>query len=462
MPDRVSMNLDIDPRSQPKPATLAPDAPFRILVLGNFSGRGTPIADATPIDIDPDNFEKVMESLRVELHLTAASAPLTLQFRELDDFDPDHLYQTLPLFRAFRDTRKQLENPQTFRTAAARFQPAPTSGSLLDAITGESEPGPALSNNAFDDNWDNVIRRILAGHTVPSKNPRQDELVAQVDTSSAAELRAILHHPDFQSIESAWRSLFLMFRRIETSVDLKISIADVSQSELMKNPPALRRILIDEPGETPWSAIAALYTFSPTEQDCDALSRIAKLAAAARAPFIAAMHPSLLGCESIAATPDPDDWDQPLPPEAAAAWQRLRRSPEAVWLGLAMPRFLLRLPYGQDSAPIESFDFEESPAHENYLWGNPAVACACLLGEAFNRSGWASTWNMPTRIDGMPIHVHDSEAKPQAEIWMTDRLASRMMAEGIMPLASIKNTDSIQLLRFQSISDPPRALAAPW
>src|SRR5579862_1591715 len=316
MPDRYSVNLDVaslnvDPRSQPQSATVAPDAPFRILVLGNFSGRATPVAHAKPIDIDPGNFEQVMESLRVELHLTASSAPLTLQFRELDDFDPDHLYQTLPLFRAFRDTRKQLENPQTFRTAAARFQPAPTSGSLLDAITGESEPGPVAHGNPGDDNWDNVIRRILAGHTVPGKNPRQDELIAQVDTAAAAELRAILHHPDFQSIESAWRSLFLMFRRIETSVDLKISIADISQAELMKDLPALRRILVDEPGETPWSAIAALYTFSPTEQDCDALARIAKLAAAARAPFIASMHPSLFGCESIAATPDPDDWDHP-------------------------------------------------------------------------------------------------------------------------------------------------------
>jgi type VI secretion system protein ImpC len=455
MPDRVSMNLDIDPRSQPKSATLTPDIPFRILVLGNFSGRANA---ALPIDIDPDNFEDVMKSLRIELPLTT-SAPLTLQFRELDDFDPDRIYQSLPLFRALRDTRRQLEDPSTFRAAAARFEPVASTASLLDAITGESEAPQRASST---DDWDHLIRHILAGHTIPGKNPRQDELIAQVDTASATELRSILHHPDFQSLESAWRSLFLMFRRIETSVDLKIYIADLSQPEMMKDLSALRRILIDEAGETPWSAVAALYTFAPTEQDCDTLARIAKVAAAARAPFFAAMHPSLFGCESIAATPDPDDWNQSLPPAAADAWQRLRRTPEAVWIGLATPRFLLRLPYGKDSTPIESFDFEESPAHENYLWGNPSVICACLLGEAFNRSGWASTWSLPTRIDGMPIHIQDSEAKPQAEIWMTDRLAFRIMAEGIMPLASIKNTDAIQLVRFQSVSDPPHPPAGPW
>lgn len=160
MPDRsavnlADVNLDIDPRSQPKAATLSPDAPFRLLILGDFSGRANrkpPRANLKPIDIDPDNFEQVMERLHVELQLTAASAPLTIQFRELDDFDPDHLYQTLPLFRAFRDTRRQLEDPQTFRAAAARLQPAPppaaSSYSLLDMITGEAEENQHATQRA--------------------------------------------------------------------------------------------------------------------------------------------------------------------------------------------------------------------------------------------------------------------------------------------------------------------------
>ena len=456
MPDRATVNLDVDPLSQPKHATIARDDPFRILVLGDFSGRANrklPLENPKPIDVDPDNFEQVMEALHIELQLAAGSTPLTLRFRELDDFDPDRLYQTLPLFQAFRDTRRRLEDPQTFRAAAARLRPDPSpapksGGSLLDQIADETSEPQTTPLRKPTSEWDEVIRRALAGHTIPSRDPRQDELIAQVDAAAASELRAILHHPDFQSLESAWRSLFLMFRRIETSVDLKIYLVDLSQAELADNPDILRRVLA---GETPWSLIAALYTFSPNRADCETLGRIAKIAAEARAPFLAAMHPRLLGCESIASTPDPDDWDRPLAPDDAEAWQGLRHSPEAPWLGLAMPRFLLRLPYGKDTVPIESFDFEESPDHEGYLWANPSVACACLLGEA-------ATWNAPTRIDGMPVDPD----KPQAEIWMTDRLAARIMDQGIMPLASIKCSDAIQLVRFHSIADPPRRLAGPW
>jgi len=120
---------------------------------------------------------------------------------------------------------------------------------------------------------------------------------------------------------------------------------------------------------------------------------------------------------------------------------------------------LLRLPYGKTTSPVESFAFEEMPSppvHAEYLWGNPAIACACLLAQ----SRMAGRVN---RIGSIPVHVHaPGDATPQAEIWMSERLAARIIDQGVMPLASVKHSDAIQLVRFQSIADPSQALPGTW
>jgi type VI secretion system protein ImpC len=181
------------------------------------------------------------------------------------------------------------------------------------------------------------------------------------------------------------------------------------------------------------------------------------------------MDPRLMGCESMAATPDPDDWKKPLDKADAEAWRQLRHHPDARWLGLAMPRFLLRLPYGRKTSPMEALDFEEmpqAPAHEAYLWGSPAVACACLIGQAFNRRSWQMHPGLVSEVDGLPVHTYrqgsESLMTPPAETWLTDRAAERIADEGVMPLASSKNGDSALLMRFQSVADPPAPLAGPW
>src|SRR5690606_22906891 len=117
----------------------------------------------------------------------------------------------------------------------------------------------------------------------------------------------------------------------------------------------------------------------------------------------------------------------------------------------------------------EAFDFEEfagPPAHEHYLWGNPAIACALLLGQAFTQAGWALRPGLPATIDKLPLYVADregeAELQPCAEIVMTERAAARIMERGLMPLASIRGTDAVQLVRFQSVASPLAALAGRW
>jgi type VI secretion system protein ImpC len=146
----------------------------------------------------------------------------------------------------------------------------------------------------------------------------------------------------------------------------------------------------------------------------------------------------------------------------------LRRIPQATWLGLALPRFLLRLPYGQRTQSTEQFAFEEMPAggHEDYLWGNPAFACAYLLGEAFVQDGWEFRPGQIPRIEGLPAHVYrangESHLKPCAEALLTENAGEAILNKGLMPLLSIKGSDSVRLMRFQSIALPPAPLSGRW
>lgn len=450
------------------------DRPFRIALLGNFSGRGT---RSGPMEVDPETFETVMERLQVSLNLPAGS----VAFRELDDFHPDYLYRTLPLFRSLDSAKQEIAHTKALGTAAPASPSAASStperplvsasASLLDQVAEVTEPSPARAVSSRDDAaWDEAIRNIIAPHVIHEPEPKRQELISQIDRAAAEQMRAILHWPDFQSLEASWRSLFLLFRYVETGVDLKVYIVDLNQADLLEEPGQLTPLFTNLPvGDDPWSLIVGLYTFSPRERDCNVLGRIAEIARTARAPFLSSIDCRLFGCESIAQTPDPDDWKQRLNEADRRAWQQLRLSPDAEWVGLAAPRFLLRLPYGKRTSPIESFPFEEMPdgaEHDSYLWGNPAIACACMLGQSFNTDGWDLRPGSVSRLEGMPVHTHPSqEPTPQAEIWMTDRLASTMLDEGVMPLASIKHSDAIQLVRFQSIAGQrgePRALAVPW
>ena len=173
----------------------------------------------------------------------------------------------------------------------------------------------------------------------------------------------------------------------------------------------------------------------------------------------------MLGCGSFAETLEPRRWH----PATADSWHALRRLPQATWLGLALPRFLLRLPYGKETGATEDFAFEEfgpAPRHEHYLWANAGLACAYLLGEAFSESGWDLRPGEVSEISGLPMHTYrtdgESYLKPCAEALLSEHAAEAILDQGLMPLVSIKGSDAVRLIRFQSIAEPARALSGRW
>ena len=484
------------------------ETPFRILILGDFSGRSSrgivepgTIDRRRPIPIDRDDFDDVLAGFGVKLHLTVQDeAALVLSFSQLEDFHPDHLFESLDIFRKLRDLRARLQDPTTFQDAARQLSPShasssearkpPTTGvtpspvslaggNLLDEMIEQTESRRPSENAGRPlDDIHAFARQIAERYAEPTPDPRQPEFLALIDRATTGLMRALLHNPDFQALESLWRGVFDLVRRVETGPQLKICLLDISKEELTDLRSAvdikdagLYRLLVDQtvktPGAEPWALLVGSYVFGPDEDDVNALRRIAEIAKQAGAPFVAGASSHILGCSSFASSPHPRDWDSSS--SERKRWIELRSYSEAAWIALALPRLLLRMPYGKKTSQLESFDFEEMPArpeHETYLWGNPSLALASMLAQSFSQEGWAMRPGEISEMGGLPLHMHELDGtpsvKPCAEALLTEDAVGRMLEEGLIPIVSFKNRDVIRVPRFQSISLPARALTGRW
>jgi len=471
---------------------------MRILVLGDFSGRqnrrlagpGAGLSGRSILAVDVDNFEEVLKRLSPRLALEwgdGSSQAVSLELGSLDGYHPDALYQSLEVFRALREIRRQLLEPAPAGagTVPTRREILPAAGAegreddsaTLERLLGRA-PG-AAKGSAVD--ITEFLRRIVGPYIVPKGDPRLPALVAAVDEAATGQMRAILHHPAFQALESAWRGLHWLATGLETGEDLKLYVLDVTREELEADIRAagsdlkgsgLFRLLVDDgsgmEGSSSWSLLVGSYTFGSDPRDVEVLGALGAIAAHAGGPFLAGADPRILGCRSFIEAPDPRDWIQD-DAEAQRAWRALRGSPMARWLGLALPRLLLRLPYGRGIDEVERFAFEElasADEHEAFLWGNSAFACALLIGRAFLERGGHFEPGDLLDVGDLPAHAYvkagERRLTPCAEVFLTERAADAIIARGLMPLVSLRATNAARLVRFQSLADPPAALSGPW
>jgi len=497
-----------DPHPSEQPS---PDVPFRMLIMGDFSGTGTRqdrtgqqlSANQRPIRVDRDNIQDLLGTLGVALHsplLGNSAPPITLKFVELDDFHPDRLVHQIEPLRKLLDLRQRLANSATFPQAADEIrawaeprQPAEaqsvspeslpqqaSGGSLLDRMLEQATPSVS---DLRPTEWQSFLQSVVAPYAVSKEHPLAQELTAQVDAAISQIMRTVLHHPEFQALEAAWRGLSFVVDRVETDSQLQLYLLDLPKSELAADllnrndlhETELYRLLVYEtvrtPGAHPWAVVGGVYTFDRAAEDLALLERVAGLCKEADASFLAAASPNIVGCPSFGTTQDQDDWEfSATQKETQDQWDRLRHLPEASYIGLALPRFLLRLPYGQETEPIGAFTFEEmgdTPHHEDYCWGNPMFACLVLLGQAFAESSWQMNPGSIQDIEGLPLHVYqddsgESVSKPCAETWLTEHTAQRLLKRSVMPLLSFKDRDQIRLARFQSLAVPLRVLGGRW
>jgi type VI secretion system protein ImpC len=455
---------------------------FPIAILGDFSGRtarpeNASITPASSVRINCDNFESVFGKFEVTLRLKAAKyepEDATIQFDRLEDFHPDRLiHRIAPLSRLF-DLRTRLLDPVQAEAVVAEARtilirrvpttdttplpPTPTESTqdLLQRLLGKSaapkpESAPAAST------VERLIKKIVMPHVVPSTTTEQSDLVKQVEDELSVGLREVLHDPDFQALEAVWRGIDFLVREISDQIALYL--IDISKAELAA------QITTGDLAKTPISkrleqihpaVVLGMFTFGPGDQPL--LGSLGSLMQTLRTSFVAGASPQMVGSSSFGLQADPDDWTPVL-----HEFEALRRMPESSHLGLFAPRFLLRQPYGPDSDPIEAFDFQEVLAHsehESYLWGNPSVLCGYLLADAdaFATEGWDLDTCVGGQVFGLPVHTlatgGDTEAKPCAEAWLSDRAADIILDHGIMPVLSIRGRDAVEIRALHSFATP--------
>jgi type VI secretion system protein ImpC len=465
-------------------------SPRRILLLADLHPAEPPddMVARPIVRVDLDNIDGLLARCAPSVALGPEKGGERLRFRSFDDFHPDALLKNTRLFGRLLDLRNRLLHPDTFAGALAQLDAETTPGgatrpaevtpqaepadvqSTLERLLGrKSANSPSIAPSPRAGSAvDELIRRIVAPDVVVPSDSRVPQLVSAVDVALADQMRGVLHDPGFQAVEATWRGIQWLVSSIELDEALELHLLHVTRDELSAGTgpeSGLYRRLVDREARTPGgltlSALIGCFRFGPTPEDLALLESIGTLARAAGAPFVAESASGLLGSSGIAQQPDPRDWTR-LDPDIEARWRALRAGPAAPRLGLSLPRFLLRRPYGAKSDPIEGFGFEELPGgagHESFLWGSPAFACAAVTARVLRPDSDPSDAG---DIGGLPAFVltvdGESRLQPCAEVCLGDRAADAILARGIMPLVTIKDTDVVRLLRLQSIADPPTSL----
>lgn len=460
------------------PPAWAPKRPVRIAVLGDFSagaaaGRletGADLASRKLLSVEFDNLEDTMARLGVKLTLPIGDggAGVELEFGELDAFHPDQLYREVEVFKALADLRRRLNNPSTFAKAAAEVQSwagggrkRVSRGGKRRSRSGAPAADAKLSDFArlvglapelvTDGPIDGLLRSIVGPFVVPAPDPKKDALVGTVDKALSDAMRAVLHQPEFQNLESLWRGLDMLLRRIETGPMLQVMLLDMSAEEFAADlsstddlgETGLYSLLVDKPSQEKnggLSLICGLYQFEPTPPHSELLGRMAKIASHAGAPFVTAMASDALM-----------DRRKAPHPLIVEALKELRELAEGSHLALMSPRFMLRHPYGKRSDPISVFDFEEFTAADGLrgmLWGHPAILAACLL---------AAPTGKTLSIGDLPFHYFIDEHGDQVALPCTERLvnaeaAARLRQYGIGALMAHKGQPELRVHGLDTVS----------
>lgn len=304
-------------------------------------------------------------------------------------------------------------------------------------------------------------------------------IIAEIDKKLSDQVNLILHNERFQQLESAWRGLHYLVSNTETDEMLKIRVMNISKKDLGKTlkkyagaawdqSPLFKKLYEEEYGQLggePYGCLVGDYYFDHTPGDVQLLGQMAQVAAAAHAPFIAGAGPTLMGMDSWQELANPRDLAKIFGAPDYAAWRSLRESDDAKYVGLAMPRFLARLPYGAKTNPVEEFEFEEETTggnHSRYSWANASYAMAVNVNRAFKMYGWCTSIRgveSGGAVEGLPVHTFPSDdggvdMKCPTEIAISDRREAELANCGLMPLIHRKNTDTAAFIGAQSLQKP--------
>src|SRR6185436_4685502 len=326
-----------------------------------------------------------------------------------------------------------------------------------------------------------LAEQALAGTVTVSDDAIKtiQAIIAALDKKLTEQVNLILHSEDFQKLEGSWRGLHYLVNNTETDEMLKVRVMNISKKDLAKTlkkfkgtawdqSPIFKKMYEEEYGQfggQPFGCIVGDYSFDHSPPDVEILTEMAKVSAAAHAPFIAGASPTLMQMDSWGELSNPRDLTKIFQTAEYAPWRSLRESEDARYLGLAMPRFLSRLPYGAKTDPVSDFDFEEDVEgadHSKYTWSNAAYAMAANINRSFKMYGWCTRIRgieSGGAVEGLPCHTFPTddggvEMKCPTEIAISDRREAELAKNGFMPLVHKKNSDFAAFIGAQSLQKP--------
>ena len=352
--------------------------------------------------------------------------------------------------------------------------------SLLDQIVAKGRFGSdTAAQERGRDMVKEFISQVLEGHMTLTRDAEATigARVAEIDRLVSLQLSEVLHHAAFQKLESTWRGVWHLVQNSNTNEMLKIKLLNVSKKDLLKD---LQRALdFDQSaffkkvyeeefgvfGGAPFGALMGDYEFGRGGEDIELLERIAQVAAAAHAPFVAGTAPDMLNLADFSQVGGIRDVSKVFDNTEYARWKGFRSSDDSRYIALALPHVLMREPYGKATRQIEEFDFEEGVDgrdHSKYLWGNAAFALAGRLTDSFSKFGWCASIRGVEGgglVQGLATHNFrtdegDLALKCPTEVAITDRREKELADQGLVPLVHCKGTDYAAFFSVSSCNKP--------
>ncbi|HZW14405.1 MAG TPA: type VI secretion system contractile sheath large subunit [Noviherbaspirillum sp.] len=350
--------------------------------------------------------------------------------------------------------------------------------SLLDKVVNESKVARSDAERVrAKDLIGELVSQVLDGTVVISSNlsATLDARVAELDALISAQLSEIMHAPEFQRMEGAWRGLHYLCKHTSTGEMMKIKMLNAPKKDLVRDfnnaidfdQSALFKKVYEEEfgtfGGAPFGALIGDYEITRQPEDMYFIEQMSHVAAAAHAPFISSASPELLGLDSFADLAKPRDMAKVFDTLEYAKWKSFRESEDSRYVGLAIPRFLGRMPYHpKEGTTVEGFNFVEDvdgTDHSKYLWVNSAYAFAARLTSAFEHYGWCAAIRGVEGgglVEDLPTHTFKTDdgevaLKCPTEIAITDRREKELSDLGFIPLVHCKNTDYAAFFGAQSV-----------
>jgi type VI secretion system protein ImpC len=350
---------------------------------------------------------------------------------------------------------------------------------LLDTIIERTKPRSDAERERNKDYISEFLRNVVKPGQVISKDVEANikYWMAEIDNKLSAQLNEVMHHPDFQRLESTWRGLHYLVHQSETGESLKIRVLNTSKKDLLKDleravefdqSALFKKVYEDEYGVlggTPYGLLVGDYEFSRHPEDVNLLKLISNVAADAHAPFVAAAHSQLFNLERFTELTAPRDLAKIFESVEYASWRSFRESEDSRYVALTLPHVLARLPYGAKFKTVDAFNFEEfvdGKDHDKYLWMNAAWAYAARITDAYAKDGWlARTRGVEGggKVEGLPVHTFptddgDVAMKCPTEIAISDRREFELSNLGFLPLLHSKNRDFAVFMGSQSCQKP--------